>query len=230
MTPLNFYKLITISITMTIIYIVWFLTNNLDENNILTGLILQFLISVGSFKTTEILIDLIFSKCNCLKQFVFGQHYLEGTWVGFYLKNNEPVYFIEVMEQSFDYLIIRGKSFTTEGVCRGTWNSDDVHIDVKQAKITYTYSTNLFENNSMNQGIAMFNFERTDLNSAPTALRGFSSDIVSNKKVQSIEVKISDEIECEIECEKDCIKKCEKYLLAEAVKIYNDNKESFLKS
>ncbi len=216
MTPLNTYKTLVFTITTMILFFVWSFSLQLFNDSILFGILIDGFISVGTYRLTSKLIEFLCSKSLLLKKTIFGPSYLEGTWIGFYLDClNNPVYFIEKMEQSFDTCIIRGTAYFSDFTCKGFWVSDNVNIDVKTGTMVYTYTTSFFNNNHKNEGIGVFNFDRKSMSKPPSTLRGFTSDIYFSGKVKSIEVKIDPK-------ELD-----EKEILLEAEKFYHLNKKYY---
>lgn len=216
MQAFNNYKTIVFSITSILLFSVWkFVIVNFDGNAVLIGLI-ELLLTIGTYKMVSKFIELILLKIPFAKKLVFNSSYMEGQWVGCYIgTNNEPIYFIEAYEQTFDSLIIRGKAYFSDGSYKGNWVSENVNIDVINGAITYTYTTDFINNSHKNQGLAVFYFERKNATAAPYMLRGFSTDIFSQKKTKSIEMKINKKYMTDID------------LISEAKKLYCDNKDYF---
>jgi len=154
---------------------------------------------------------------------ILGNLYMEGTWVGCYISlNSEPVFYIENFEQTIDALIIRGRCYHSNNSFKGSWTSTNVIINEKEGIMRYTYETDMVNNLYKNQGIAIFNFVRTEKNSAPKALIGYASDIFKPMKIKSLEEKIND-------CKK--ISNCKNFddteLLKKAQDLFNRNKAFF---
>jgi len=130
-------------------------------------------------------------KSTFVKEKILGNQYMEGTWIGCYIGvGGKPRLYIEVFEQSLDELIIRGKCFELDNSYKGSWISDTVVIDEKRGIMRYTYESDMLNNSHKNEGIAIFNFERTNRKTPPQKLIGYSSDIFNNTKIKSMEKKI----------------------------------------
>lgn len=133
-------------------------------------------------------------KNTHIKKLVLGNKYLDGTWVGVYIaEDDDPRFYYECFEQDFSGLIIRGTCFNKDGTYKGSWISNDVYVDANAGTITYTYVTDMLNNTVKNQGLATFNFQRKNKESVTYKMIGFSSDIFSGKKIKSFEWKLNKE-------------------------------------
>ena len=154
-------------------------------------------ISVGIYRLIATIFLWLFRKSSYIKKRILGPYYMEGTWVGFFIGHQEKVrFFVEFFEQDLNDLVIRGKAFREEdGKYHGSWVSDNVNINTKLGKISYTYETDAIGNTFVNPGIAQFNIERTSKDQPPCRLIGFTSDLFNPQKLKSFEQKISEKTE-----------------------------------
>jgi len=155
------------------------------------GILLACFVSLGVYRAMLEVVRFFLIKCKALKELVFGNMYLEGTWVGCCLGDDgNPLYYIESFEQDFDGLVVRGRSYDADKSYKGSWVSDTVMIDTSKGKITYTYVTDMISNTHNNQGLAEFSFVRENKLNPPQRMIGFSSDIFNPKKLLSVEERI----------------------------------------
>jgi len=149
------------------------------------------IVSLGVYRLLLTIIESLLSRIEFIKKLILYKSYLEGTWVGCYVGSDDtPVYFIEVFEQTFDTLFIRGRCFFDNNAKKGQWISERVIIDENRASLSYTYETDMIASTHKNQGFAVFFMIFDGKSKIATRLEGFSSDIFMPKKVLSMEIKI----------------------------------------
>lgn len=222
MKPIIRLQSIVFSITTAIIYFLWGYLNTLITENPYKGLILGALIALGTYRFVLDIVTIMFNNNIMMKKFIFKNYYLEGTWIGCYVNKtgdqDKVIYYIEDFEQSFDKLIVRGRSFYENESYKGSWISENISLDVIKGKITYNYQTDMIDNTFINPGQAVFNFVRKKENVPPYKMYGFTSDLYSNNKVKSLEIKLENNN-----------KKInnDSYLLEKAKELYKDNENYF---
>jgi len=195
-TPEFIFHSIVISLTTLIIFSIWTLITDHIEQNPLLSIMFSGIISLGFYRFIYTILLIIFRKLKCFKKLILQSSYIEGTWVGFFIDNqNKPKFFVEIFEQDLSELIIKGKSFYDSGSYQGTWISDNVAINSRLGEMTYTYKASMIGNTFVNPGIAHFDFERKSKFSPPEKMIGFSSDLFNPKKLKAFELKISDKSE-----------------------------------
>ena len=192
-------------------------TEDGEENFPMSGFCFAGLISLGIYRFLTLFLLNIFRKSKWFKKYILGAYYLEGTWVGFFIGNENRIrYFVETFEQDLNSLVIRGKSFKDEGAYHGSWIAETSNIDIKLGKLSYNYTTDAIGNTFINPGIAIFNFERPSAQKPPNKLIGFSSDLYNPNKLKAMEIKISEDTSFETE-----------NAIQEAKKLYDANKNIF---
>ena len=191
MKPIIKFNSIILSLTTIVIFAGWVSLSDLIIKYPELTIILSGIFSIGVYRMFFLLLSLAVKNWIWFKSLVFGNYFLEGTWVGFFIGNEGKVrYYVETFEQDFESVIIRGKSFNETGY-HASWIAETNNIDVKRGTLSYTYNTDAIGNTFINSGIAFFNFERSCLNKAPNSLIGFSSDLYNPRKFKSFEKKIS---------------------------------------
>lgn len=194
MANYNRLRSIVFTITTAIVFFSWTLLADFIKANLVFGVPLSMIISLGTYRLILKFVEFIVLKINVVKKCILGNAYLEGKWIGFYIGiNNLPRFYIEYFEQDFESLLIRGFCYNDDGSFKGTWTSDKVYINEQKGTIAYTYETNMIDSTNKNQGLAFFDFVREDKRKAANKLVGFSSDIFVPKKLKSFERKLSKE-------------------------------------
>ncbi len=217
MTPSIKLHSISFGLATAFVFTIWTQLFKLTELNDIFKIIIGGLISLGVYRLIATFIVYLTTKSSWIKKKFLGQHYLEGTWVGFYIgvSGNER-FLIERFEQSIDTLVIRGKSFNEQLGYHSTWTTSSVHIDTIHGIISYMYDVTNINDKSNNNGIAIFNFDRDNQYAEAKGLTGFSADLHLGQRVKAKEIKISDK--CNID---------EKEALEKARKLFNENRNSF---
>lgn len=120
---------------------------------------------------------------------------MEGTWVGAYMAKDGSVrYLYETYEQTLEGILISGYSYKEDKTLHGKWKASQPIVDSEKKKITYYYETDMVHNTWINQGFASFTLEKKIKSKHFDKMQGFSSDLHSACKINSVEEKVSDDI------------------------------------
>lgn len=191
---------IVLSFSTAIIFSIWTQLTNLITTHPKLSVVAAGLISVGIYRMLTLVLMGLFRQCGWAKRFILGPYYMEGTWIGFFVGHDSKVrLFAETFEQDLRNLVIKGKAFKEDGSYHGSWVSDNVNINVKLGKISYTYEADVIGNSFTNPGLAHFNLERESMEKPACRMVGFSSDIFNPAKLKAFEEKVS----CKTDCESD---------------------------
>lgn len=192
MNPELKFHSIVLSVITTAIFLIWIFLNKLIAQYPFTSVILSGLVSLGVYRFVAIIFLSLFKKLSFIKKFILGPRFMEGVWVGFFVgKGNKIRLFVEIFEQDLSTTTIRGRSFREDGSYHGSWNAENVTIDLNRAKLTYHYQTDAIRNTFINPGIAGFEIDRNGKYKIPERLIGFSSDLFSPDKLMAFEEKVS---------------------------------------
>lgn len=206
---------IVLCISTFIIFTIWTQLTTLISAHPFVSVIAGGLISLGLYRLLTVTLVGVFRKSECVKKYILGPYYMEGTWIGFFVGHDSKIrLFAETFEQDISDLVIKGKAFKEDGSYHGSWVSDNVNINVKLGKISYTYEADVIGNSFTNPGLAYFNLERKSSDKAPSRMIGFSSDIFNPAKLKSFEEKVS--------CRTDCDSQ---YVFKKATEIYEKYKK-----
>ena len=193
MSPLIRFHSIILSITTLLVFYLWNLFTEISIFYPALKVPIAAITSIGVYRLFLMLFKELLLKVRFVKRWIFGSSYLEGVWIGFFIgKENNVRYYIEVFEQGFDSIIIRGKGYREDEGYFGSWISDNVNLNIKKGTLNYTYETDALSNSFINPGLASFTIERKSTYNAPFRLFGFSSDLYNPKKLKSFEEKIND--------------------------------------
>jgi hypothetical protein len=192
MTPELKFHSIVISITTAIVFSIWYgLTSIISAYPWLT-IVLSALISLGIYRLLALLLLSILRNVKCVKIFILGPYFMEGTWAGFFVgHDNKPRLFMEIFEQDLSSLVIRGRAFKEDGTFHGSWLADSANIDPKRARLSYYYDADVVGNTHINPGLARFDMDRSASHKPAEKLVGYSSDLFSPAKLMAFEEKIS---------------------------------------
>lgn len=190
---LKFHSII-ISLTTGLVFLVWLGLNTVITTYPALAIFLSALISLGIYRFLVLVLLAVFRKVGCVKRFILGPLYMEGTWVGFFVGHQNKIrLFVETFEQDLRATVIRGRVFRDDGSYHGSWIADDATIDAGRGKLSYHYQADAIGNTFINPGIASFDLERPAMHRPPVGLVGFSSDLFNPHKLMAFEEKISHE-------------------------------------
>lgn len=204
-------------ISTAIVFSIWKLLLEIGTINIIVTTIIGMVISLGLYRLIANFILYLIQKSTWIKCKFLGAHFMEGTWVGFYIGASGNVrYIVERFEQEVDSLVIRGKSFDEKLNYHSTWNSNSVNIDILNGKLSYMYELSPIKEIKNSNGICFFTLDRDSQYDKPTGLTGFSADIHMGIKIRAKELKVSDK------CNMKEIEALEK-----AKELYEKHKDNF---
>ena len=155
-------------------------------------LALAALATFGAYKLLAALLIQSIDRLPGVKSIIFGPSFVEGTWIGQFHDNNQPKWTVEHFEQSLNGIVIRGYAQNQDGTPYASWTSTAASVDYARGILTYTYDCDLIGQNSPQQGIGVFQFERPSAGKAPTGLIGYSTDLVDGVRSANHEYKILD--------------------------------------
>jgi hypothetical protein len=205
----KFHTLVTSATVLfmyaVLIYVVPFLntsslTGSAGQHTIwiqLGALLLATIGSVGIYHTLATILEWIFLRIRAIRKLVLGPSFLEGTWIGSYIEDvagtSTKRWTVEHFEQTLDSLVIRGKSYDTNGIVVASWESQAVQIDAKGGKLIYAYDCAKQPSNRFS-GLGIFSFERHRRSDPPHTLDGFAADLTNGKMDANRETKLTDEM------------------------------------
>lgn len=197
MKPIAKMNSVLLSMTSAAVFGVWanlskFIST--DKHKVIVVFI-GVIFSVGFYNLLLTLLNIILNtnKLVFLKKLTLGSEYVQGCWVGFFIRNDgKPSFFYEIYEQTLEKITVRGTAFNENGVFHCNWISNNVNFDSENCEITYYYSNDSIANTHKNTGIASFVGIRTSKMAPITKLRGYSSDLFNPKKLEAQEIKVSD--------------------------------------
>lgn len=150
--------------------------------------------SYTSYKAFIFITVFLGNRIDIIKRIILGNEYLNGTWIGYYQGVKGDIrYFIEIIEQDIDSIVIRGNTFYDNLELYSCWNSEAVNINGKTGTLTYTYTYFIFGKDSVDDGLGMAksSFIRNNSREQPKAMNGFSTDLKFGEKITSYEEKIT---------------------------------------
>ncbi len=151
----------------------------------------------------------LFRRWQFLRKLVLGNAFIEGTWVGHYVHNNEHRFTIEQIDQSSGTTVIHGREFDADEKARAKWNSNAVSIDMTRRELLYSYTCQVFVTKHVQEGLGVFAIVFEVPGKAARTLDGYSVDLIDGDRDPNTEHKISDSV----------VK--DEFALAEARRIFN---------
>jgi hypothetical protein len=197
MSPSNKFHLFVATTTIAVMY--WIINHlspllqSTAHLNLYYRVAIVYLGSAAFYQLLASGLRWLFEYWRHLRRWVLGPEYIEGTWIGCY-KNpaGQKQFTIEHFEQTLDRIVIRGYAYLENGTLHAQWNSKAVAVNADQGTLTYSYDCDVHANKSSFQGLAAFTFERKGPRKAPTAMCGYSADLIDGVRSTNQEIKLSD--------------------------------------
>lgn len=164
----------------------------LSTRYLLVGTAASALIAVGVYRLLADGLFWVFKKSQWLRKKILGNGFIEGTWVGHYVRGTEHRFTIERIDQSSGVTVIRGREFGGDGKTRASWSSDAVSIDLTRMKLIYAYTCTVFERRHVQQGLGVFSMVCEISGSPVNKLDGYAVDLIDGEPDPNTELKISD--------------------------------------
>jgi len=150
--------------------------------------------TVGVYKLLAALLISFSDRVPFLKRFIFGPVYMEGTWIGRFDTPTGQKFTVEHFEQKLNGIVIRGWASNENGSRYAEWTSIAASVDAERGLLTYTYDCDILCRNTKQQGIGVFQFERSAHWRAPTSMTGYSADLIDGERSENHEFKIEDKL------------------------------------
>jgi hypothetical protein len=133
----------------------------------------------------------LFSSSLLVRKLILGRGFLEGTWVGHYVRDGRHYFTIEFFDQTDGSTSVQGREFY-EGETVASWSVDSVAIDTRRMEMVYAYSCDLVRQSGQNKGLGIFKLIRQDKKAWPRVLDGYAADLGNGTKDGNREFKIKD--------------------------------------
>jgi hypothetical protein len=160
-----------------------------SQGKLLAG-VTTVLLSVGAYVLLLRTFVWLFGHWQLLRKLVLGRSFLEGTWVGHYVKDGKDLFTIERINQASGATVLLGRELKSDGKTRARWASDAVSIDETRMQLTYAYTCDVFERKHTQQGLGTFTIVREN-SWWPDKLDGYAADLIDGVPDPNIEIKIS---------------------------------------
>jgi hypothetical protein len=147
--------------------------------------------SVGVYRLLAEGFIWLFGKSIFLRKFILGTGFLEGTWVGHYLHEDQHRLTIEYINQTTGVTVIHGREFDAAGTTRASWTSDTVSIDVSRLQLIYAYTCKVFDRKHVQEGLGVFVIVCESAGGPPNKLDGYAVDLIDGQRDPNTEYKIS---------------------------------------
>ena len=109
----------------------------------ISGYAISFILSLGFYISSSKIFTWILSARTPLKASVFGDYYLEGSWVGFMPSSSGTSYIVEKFSQDLEKIKVKGISFRYEnGLMQENcqWESTIMDIQYEEEYFYYAYN------------------------------------------------------------------------------------------
>lgn len=196
-TPDSRYHAFIVMITVGLMFAILLnIPQNIRSNNEIFIALIGAVSSVGIYFTFSKILIFLLMRFNLVLKIFLGPYYIKGTWIGKIrtdtMKTNV---FVEHYEQTLNSLVIRGYSFTMDGVEQGDWSTISAHIDTHEGALYCHYKTNIHKMVSQAEGVGRLQFDRKNKTTGPRGMSGYYIDTHKDKKGYYEDmVKISDNL------------------------------------
>ncbi|HXW70324.1 MAG TPA: hypothetical protein VEK34_02595 [Methylocella sp.] len=147
--------------------------------------------SAATYRTISASLWSLFNRSLCVRRIALGRMFLEGTWIGHYVRSGQHIVTVEFYDQKDGELRITGAEINSTSATLSHWQSFAASIDYRGETVTYAYACDIFGRSGTHDGIARFTLVRKGKKSA-FELDGYSADLTDGVKDANYEYKISD--------------------------------------
>lgn len=215
MKPILKFNTLVVGLSTLVMFGIWNLILLIpNESTLFRSLtvLISFVTSFGCYQLLVQIFDFLFDHVSFFRRFILGPYNVEGVWVGFSVgTQNDVRFYYEKFSQELDEIYINGQSFTENGGYHGSWFIRNPMIDIDAGEMTYCFEADSIKNTFSNPGFGKFAFIRKDKETAPTALRGYTSYVYNTNKLFGFEVKLPKGEYSDAELYEEAQKTYEKY-------------------
>lgn len=189
---IKFHAFVTSASTL-IVFSLWSLLLQQVAAHPIVSVLAASIFSLGLYRLINAIFLAIFRNFKCVKKFILGATYMEGTWVGFFVGHDNNIrYLVETFEQDLSLLKIRGKIYRDDLSYHASHVSTDATLDKLNGRLSYSYDADAIHNSHINAGLARFELTRNGREKPAHHIVGYSSDLFNSKKLMAFEEKISE--------------------------------------
>lgn len=164
----------------------------LSASHFVTGTLAAGLAAAGISQLLVNSLLWLFGKYQPLRKVILGKTFLEGTWVGCYVQENQQRFTLEHIDQTSGTTVIRGREFDSTGKTRASWSSDTVSIDIVRMQLVYAYTCKVFDRKHVQEGLGVFAIVCELPGEPARKLDGYAVDLTDGDRDPNTEHKISD--------------------------------------
>jgi hypothetical protein len=185
-----------VAVTVTIIFtVIWFVApflQNIENSFKAAASALGVLGSAATYRAVVAFLWRLFRRNLWIRRWVLGRVFLEGTWVGHYVRGTQHIVTVEFYDQESGEIKIEGQEIDAGGNTLSDWESYAASLNYAGDVVIYAYECDVFARGGKHAGIARFRLVRADKRSKPDRLDGYSADLTDGQKDPNYEYKISD--------------------------------------
>ena len=189
----KFHSYVTVATVMVMYFMIEHVAPLLNDYGFAKPVI-TLLTAVGIYNLFAKILTSMARNWLWVKKHLLGASFLNGTWLGEFISNDEKIITVEFFDQTLNHLVIRGEAFDEAGNSYAQWISKASFINDTDGVLTYTYTCDKDNSDSTFQGVCVFNFEREASYLPPAFIKGYSTDVIDGVRTCNRERKISDKL------------------------------------
>lgn len=215
MKPILKFNTVVVGLSTLVMFGIWNLILLIPNVSVMLRsltVLISFVTSFGCYQVLVQLFDVLFDHFAPFRKFILGPYNVEGIWVGFSVGiQNDVRFYYEKFSQELDSIYINGQSFTENGGYHGSWVIRNPMIDINAGEMTYCFEADAIKNTFSNPGFGKFAFIRENKETAPTALRGYTSYVYNTNKLLGFELKLPKDEYSDVQLYEEAQKMYEQY-------------------
>jgi hypothetical protein len=178
MSPERRFHAVVLAVTVAIMAVALIYAPHVEYKTL--EILVAVLTGTGVRETLLHSVEFLLDHFHAMKEFVLGDSYVEGKWVGFYVEEGRPILIIETIRQNWSEVFANGRAFEFNGEEFGLWESIGAVVDGKRGVLRGVYSGHFTPGHY--DSIASFQLEgRT-----PRKMAGYVCDIVVNPEASRV--------------------------------------------
>lgn len=156
------------------------------------GSAIALVASAGVYHFLANVLSSILGRVRWLREKLYGEMYLEGTWVGYFKGHGGDIrLFVERYKQSLIALNIQGNSYTEQGAPHANWTSETAHFDSERGVLHYFSQTNILSRKGPEESVCRLNVQPDPNGGPPCSMEGYAADLVDGNRVGIRQIKAS---------------------------------------
>jgi hypothetical protein len=185
---------VALVVTSIVVFFIWQFVNTINfpdyfypQIQPMIKTFINLIFAYGFFNSFIFLFKKLLEALTPIKKIIYGESYIEGTWIGYYFVENNVFLIYAKIQQAIGGININGKAvYMDKKTTRCLWNSSSyVTIDRPNNKVSFMYEVQSMDDNGIYKGIFELDLEeKRGLLNNPFRMHGYAFNLHSKQKIE----------------------------------------------